>query len=272
MSMLEVAPGVRLCVRDRRPDAEDGPPVVLVHGWKQSHRLYDALAVKLVERGHRVVAFDTRGMGESDKPDAPFDFSDLAEDLGSVIDAAGVEDATLFGWSMGCSIALEYLASHNRGVGRVVLHNGPIRLTRRHDFPHAMPAKQLEDALREMADRWPASERPFLGESVLPGSSVDLVDLLVNVALQTPLDIALRICREQARLDHRPVIERLGIPVLAAYSVHDPYYPASLGRWIAEHAPLGRFASLHASAHCGPLEEPTVVADLVSGFRDAATT
>ena len=90
--------------------------IVLVHGWKGSHRKWDPATFRFAER-FRVIAFDTRGMGESDKPAGPYDFDVLADDLGFVLDELGVEDATLVGWSMGCSISLQYLAPGRPGRG-----------------------------------------------------------------------------------------------------------------------------------------------------------
>ena len=78
---------------------------VLVHGWKQSHRLWDPAIARLAAR-HRVVAFDLRGMGESDKPNSRYTFDELAGDLAFVLDALDLEDVTLVGWSMGCTVSL----------------------------------------------------------------------------------------------------------------------------------------------------------------------
>ncbi|MGW4489509.1 alpha/beta fold hydrolase [Amycolatopsis sp. NPDC004368] len=270
MTWLEVDAGVRLRVADRRPPGESREPVVLVHGWKQSHRLYDRLSLALVERGHRVISYDHRGMGESDKPDGSYGFDILAGDLERVLRAHDVHDATLFGWSMGCTVMLEYLRRSTLGVGRAILHNGPLRLIQAPDFPHAMPKKQFEDYLVQMQRGWPASERVFQAESLLDQSDAVLLDLLLAVALQTPLDIALRVVRNQAAIDHRQAVCALTVPVLAAYADRDPYYPASLAQWIADHAPEGHVTVLKNSAHCAPLEEPERLAEVISDFAERA--
>lgn len=266
MSWLEVEDGVRLRFSDRHPDAETRAPVLLVHGWKQSHRLYDRLALALLRRGHRVVSYDQRGMGESDKPDGPYAFDVFASDLEQVVKTVGADDLTVFGWSMGCTVSLEYLRRRPHGAARVVLHNGPLRLTQAPGFPYAMPSSQFESYLQAMELDWPGSEREFLAESVLNRGDEGLVGLLLAVALQTPLDISLKAVRNQAGLDHRSVVEGLQIPVLAVYSDKDPYYPVALAAWIAESATDGEFAVLHSSAHCAPLEEPETLANLVSEF------
>ncbi|GAA2062344.1 SDR family oxidoreductase [Williamsia deligens] len=66
------------------------PTVVLVHGWPDTHRLWDHVAPLLAQRFH-VVAYDTRGYGDTDSPagDAPYALAELATDLFAVIDAVG---------------------------------------------------------------------------------------------------------------------------------------------------------------------------------------
>jgi pimeloyl-ACP methyl ester carboxylesterase len=261
VSFLTTDDGVRLRYADR---GEGGPPVVLVHGWKGSHRLWDATVARLAER-RRVVAFDLRGMGESDKPRCAYSFDELAGDLGFVLRALEVDDATLVGWSMGCTVSLAYLDGGGGRVGRLVLVNGPLRLTRTPDFPHTMTPEELEGYLADLRDRWPAGERDFQAASVLDPAPA-LVDWLYAIAVQTPLDVALRVVRQQARLDMRGAVERLRVPVLAAYSRQDPYYPTSLAEDIARRAPDGRSVIFEHSAHCVPFEEAERFCDVVEAF------
>ena len=64
------------------------PTLLMVHGWPDTHRLWDGVAAELVDEFH-VVAYDTRGMGESGDPDdvAGFGIEPLADDLLAVADA-----------------------------------------------------------------------------------------------------------------------------------------------------------------------------------------
>ncbi len=250
MSYVETPDAVRLRLCDRG----SGPaPFVLVHGWKQSHRLWDLTIAELASR-HRVVAFDLRGMGESDKPNSRYDFDELAGDLEFVLETLELTDVTLVGWSLGCTVALQHMARGSVRVARLVLVNGPVRLTQAPDFPHAMTERALEQYLQDLAGSWPLRERAFLAASLL-AAEPEHVDWLVRVALQTPLDVALRLVREQARLDLRSVVETLRVPVLAVYGRHDPYYPTELATWIESHAPMGESVIFEDSAHCIPFEE-----------------
>ena len=242
----------------------EGPDVVLVHGWKQSHRLFDQ-AIHRLSGFHRVIAFDQRGTGESDKPDCSYTFDLLGADLREILEIHDAQDATLVGWSMGCTVVLSSMVAPSDRVGRVVLVNGPLRLTRAEGFPFALGEDQLRHYIEGMEQAWPADQSSFLEASLLPRNA-EMTPLLEHAAWQTPLHIALRLVRNQATVDHRATIERLSVPVLAAYSVHDPYWPIELAKWIATTAPRGQLHSFTDSAHCAPLEEPAEFVRVVGDF------
>lgn len=260
-SYLETPDGVRLRV-SLLGGGENA--IVLVHGWKGSHRMWDPAVYRLVE-DFRVMALDTRGMGESDKPGGRYDFEVLAVDLAFALEAADLSDVTLVGWSMGCSISLEYMARHGGRVGRLVLVNGPIKLENDDDFEFGLPPGQLERYVDELVAGWPGSERDF-ARGALRDPEDPFADLYYRVALQTPLERSIRIVREQARLDHRPVLRELGVPVLAIYGRHDPYYPTELAAYIAEQVPDGRCLILEESAHVPHFDEPDRFCEAIGRF------
>jgi non-heme chloroperoxidase len=267
VSYVETPDGVRLRLCDRGSGRR---AFVLVHGWKQSHRIWDHAVARLAER-QRVVAFDLRGMGESDKPNTDYTFEELAGDLAFVLDELDLEDVTLVGLSMGCTVSLQLLSREAPRVSRLVLVNGPLRLTRTPEFPHALTQLELDGYIEDVARHWPLREREFLADSLLDAYP-EHVDWLLHIALQTPLDVALRVVREQARVDQRAIVERLRIPVLAAWSRHDPYWPAALADWIAEHAHNGERVLFERSAHCIPFEESERFCAVLERFAAGAPT
>jgi pimeloyl-ACP methyl ester carboxylesterase len=250
VSFVDVPGGVRLRISDRGAGERT---FLLVHGWKGSHRLWDPVTARLAASA-RVVAYDHRGMGESDKPRCAYDFDELSGDLGAVIETLALDDVVLVAWSMGTTVSLRYLERGGAGVRGLVIVNGPVRLTRADDFPHAMGEDELAGYIRALRDSWPAGEREFQAHTLLDPLPA-VVDWLYSIALQTPLDVALRLVENQARMDMRDALSALDIPVLAAYSTNDPYYPPSLARYIAERARQGSHVLFEKSRHCIPIEE-----------------
>jgi pimeloyl-ACP methyl ester carboxylesterase len=97
-----------------------GTTVVLLHGLTATRR-YVVMGSKALERsGHRVIAYDARGHGESD-PAQPYDYGALAGDLGGLLDEHGVDRAVLAGASMGAHTALRFALDHPERVGGLVV-------------------------------------------------------------------------------------------------------------------------------------------------------
>jgi non-heme chloroperoxidase len=93
--------GARLAVWDIPGDGPGAPVVVLPHCWGCSHEVWLPVARRLAAHGCRVVLYDQRGHGLSQRGSAPLDFPTLADDLATVLEATDVRDAVLAGHSMG---------------------------------------------------------------------------------------------------------------------------------------------------------------------------
>jgi pimeloyl-ACP methyl ester carboxylesterase len=103
------ADSVRLHIDD---SGGSGRPVVLVHGWPLSAQAWEPQVSVLRAAGYRVVAYDRRGFGRSDKPDSGYSYDTLADDLKRVLDQCALQDVTLVGFSMGGGEVARYIARH----------------------------------------------------------------------------------------------------------------------------------------------------------------
>lgn len=102
-------------------DTGTGTPVVLLHGLTATRRYVVMGSTALERSGHRVVAYDARGHGESDPGDR-YDYAALAGDLGQLLDELDIERAVLAGASMGAHTLLRYALDHpERALAAVVI-------------------------------------------------------------------------------------------------------------------------------------------------------
>jgi pimeloyl-ACP methyl ester carboxylesterase len=98
----------------------EGPDVVLLHGLTATRRYVVMGSNALARAGHRVIAYDARGHGESD-PAQPYDYPSLAADLHGLLDERGVDRAVLAGASMGAHTALRFALEHPDHVAGLVV-------------------------------------------------------------------------------------------------------------------------------------------------------
>lgn len=116
----------------------EGRPLLLILGLGADVSEYTALIDQLAARS-RVIAFDNRGAGRSDKPDAPYSIELMAADALGVMDALGVTRAGVLGISLGGRIALALALGHPERIERLILVSTSARvvpsLRRRRLYP-----------------------------------------------------------------------------------------------------------------------------------------
>lgn len=107
-----------------------GPALVLVAGLgldvSECGQLIDALAAH-----YRVLAFDNRGAGRTDKPDEPYSIRQMAADTAGLMRALGIERAHVVGMSLGGRIALDLALEHPERVRSLILVSTSARVQRR---------------------------------------------------------------------------------------------------------------------------------------------
>jgi pimeloyl-ACP methyl ester carboxylesterase len=154
--------GVRIAFVDVAPEAPDlGQPIVLIHGFASNHRINwvnPRWVETLSKAGRRVVAFDNRGHGESEKlydPEA-YRSDAMARDAANLIDHLQIERADVMGYSMGARIASFLALAKPERVRTLILGGLGDRLVKGVGLPlgiaEAMEAPSL-DALSNPTQR-----------------------------------------------------------------------------------------------------------------------
>ncbi|MFE5585482.1 alpha/beta fold hydrolase [Kitasatospora sp. NPDC056531] len=94
-----------------------GQPVVLIHGFPLSGDSWEKQSAALLGAGYRVITYDRRGFGRSDRPGTGYDYDTFAADLDRVLAALDLNDAILVGFSMGTGEVARYAGTY--GTGRI---------------------------------------------------------------------------------------------------------------------------------------------------------
>jgi 3-oxoadipate enol-lactonase len=162
-----------------------GPPLLGIMGLGYGRWGWQPI-VDLLARRHRLLTFDNRGYGESDKPPGPYTAAQMAGDALAVLDAAGVERAHVIGASLGGAVAQELALRHSGRVDRLVLVATMSGTTGMHPIP--------APTLRLMAEA-PALDpqtalRRFVENALAPEPEPELVERIVAIRTANPPDPA----------------------------------------------------------------------------------
>jgi non-heme chloroperoxidase len=128
-------------------DWGSGPVVTFSHGWPLNADAWDGQMLFLAQNGFRVVAHDRRGHGRSSQARAGNDMDGYADDLGAVLEALDLRDATLVGHSTGGGEVARYIGRHGSGrVAKAVLLSAvPPIMLKTDANPEGLPMKVFDD-------------------------------------------------------------------------------------------------------------------------------
>lgn len=146
-----------LTFRARCAGPEDGPPVLLLHGFPQTSRSWTAQLAALGDAGYRAVAYDQRGFSPGARPDDPkaYTLTHGVDDAVAVIDALGTERVDLVGHDLGGAVAWGVAGHHPDRIRTLTVASSPHPLA----FVHAYQAKASADSGSESGTGSEQNER-----------------------------------------------------------------------------------------------------------------
>ena len=240
-----------------------GPPLVKASNWL-THLDYEWESPVWrhwwaeLSKHHRVIRYDERGNGMSQRDIAGVSFDTWVRDLETVVDAAKLERFTLLGISRGGPIAVAYAAKHPDRVSELVLY-GTFPAGRNH---YGTP-KELEEwrALVSLTRLgWgvhnSAFSRMFTQRFIPNGTPVheNWFDQLQRVS--TSAENAARLMETGANIDVRGLLGQIHVPTLVVHCDRDRVVPPDFGRRLAAEIRDARFVSLPSTNHLLMAEEP----------------
>jgi pimeloyl-ACP methyl ester carboxylesterase len=253
--------------RLRYIDAGTGTPVIFLHGLAASMYAWRHTLPAVKAAGFRVVAFDNRGFGGSDKPAHGYDNGSFARLLTGLMDSLRVTDAVLVGHSMGGAIAAEeaiQLPDRVRGlvlIGSAGLGAREPLLFRVARWPGVGP---LLLAFRGRG----LTERLLKSTYADPGkvSAAD-VDQYYAPTAESDFDRALRATLREFRFDGLTGrLDRIAAPTLLLWGEEDRWVPINLGRVMAAQILRSAFLSVPRAGHDVQEEAPAEVNGLLIRF------
>jgi pimeloyl-ACP methyl ester carboxylesterase len=209
-----------------------GRPVVLIHGWPLSGESWKKQVPAFEAAGYRVITYDRRGFGRSDKPLTGYDYDTFASDLDAVLTELDLRDVTLVGFSMGGGEIARYIGT--RGEERlhsVVFASAvPPYLEKTDDNPDGPLTK---DAAAEMTAGLTKDEDSFYDEFTTGFFSADGVlkvteaerQEAIALAHQSKKHAALASMAAFATTDFRDDLTKVTVPTLVIHGDSDATVP-----------------------------------------------
>jgi pimeloyl-ACP methyl ester carboxylesterase len=231
-----------------------GRPVVLLHGWCLSGRLW-SYEEELLAGSFDVVVPDLPGFGRSDGLDGPFDLDRYQASVSELLDELALNDAVVVGFAFGALVAMALAAADELRVGGLVLIGVPAASR----FAYSkMPAAMRRD--------WPLfasrSARAICGQ---PQSDATL-DWLGRMFEATPLPVAIEVNGLLGSTEPSALAPSVRVPSLFVHGAQDTVVPVEVAEECVALMPSARLAVVEECGHLVPLDQKQRFHELVLEF------
>jgi class 3 adenylate cyclase len=236
----------------------------------------DVAWIERVSRYTRLIRFDKRGTGLSDRVTEAATLEERTDDIRAVMDAAGSGEAVIAGYSEGGSMATLFATTYPQRTRGLILTGTQARWWRSDDFPYpvwsqAEYARIVEELEREgVTDEWLFG--PGFGLPRDDPAILELAYRYVNAAASPSALAALE--RMNMQIDTRAIVGLVQVPTLVINASIDPVSPLAGAQWLADHIPDARLLTVD-SGHSGMPDDESVQAEIeefVTGVRPAPRT
>jgi 3-oxoadipate enol-lactonase len=246
-----------------------GTPIVMIHGAQGDQSMFTGMAAAFA-KDYRVLTFDQRGSGLSEKPDMPYSIAMLADDTAALMDHLKIASAHIVGVSMGGMIAQEFALRHPNKVRSLVLGcttpGGPKSIRLGGDAltsaysTQPMTAEERGKALAEAA-----FSKGYLAKHP------EVITSMIEARRSRPIDSAAFPHRMKAAMEHDTFdrLAQIRCPTLVITGKDDALISWENSRLLTEHIKGADEVILEPAGHCFWLEQPEASREAIAGFIGA---
>ena len=246
-----------------------GTPIVMIHGAQGDQSMFTGMAAAFA-KDYRVLTFDQRGSGLSEKPDMPYSIAMLADDTAALMDHLKIASAHIVGVSMGGMIAQEFALRHPNKVRSLVLGcttpGGPKSIRLGGDAltsaysTQPMTAEERGKALAEAA-----FSKGYLAKHP------EVIISMIEARRSRPIDSAAFPHRMKAAMEHDTFdrLAQIRCPTLVITGKDDALISWENSRLLTEHIKGADEVILEPAGHCFWLEQPEASREAIAGFIGA---
>ncbi len=233
---------------------KDAPDLIIAPGFV-SHaeeiwhlpRLAEPLA-KLASFA-RVISYDKREQGLSDRIGRPPTIEEMMDDLKAVLDAVGSERAVVMGVSEGGPTAALFAAGHPDRVSHLVLWGSYARISWAADYPHGFKPEQLAIWREMITEQWGGPVGMDLFAPSWVGDAEAEADWARLLRVGTSPRGAIGLIDLYGQLDVRDALQLVSVPTLVMHTADDRLVPAALGRHLADQIEGARYLEFPGGDH-----------------------
>ncbi|KPF92146.1 hypothetical protein IP81_09045 [Novosphingobium sp. AAP83] len=241
-------------------------PIVLIHGWAMSGRIWAGTVEALKADGHAVITIDHRGCGQSDRDFEDMSIDALAGDVAAIVRHCGTGPVVLNGWSLGGAVAAQ--AAHLLGsaaAGLILTCGASPRFTKCEDFPYGGDPESLAASAAALAGDRAAFFRGLAEGVCVRAVSPQMIDWMWSAFVDSGPGVIESLV-DLGNVDQRGLLADLTVPVLSIVGGADAILDPQVGMAAAQMAANGSLEVFDGCGHAPFIEDAPAYLAVVRRF------
>ena len=238
----------------------EGVPIIFIHGFSEDHYCF-RIQEKALSKKYKIITYDLRGHGESDRADIGLNLERFALDLRELIEYLQLKTVNLVGWSMGSSIIFEYINKFgteklekiciidkspkaiNDNTWNLGLYHGKYTME-----DSIIDLKLIKDNWIEFSEKFIKIMAPYFNETQF---NIARERMKVNTST-----VMYSMWKSMIQKDYRPTLKEINISTLILFGGKSTLYSIEVGEYLRDNIKDSKLIIFEDSTHLLVLENP----------------
>lgn len=246
----------------------EGKPIVFIHGWTADRTAFD-YQMEILSKDFKVVTYDLRGHGQSDRPEKGLTMNRFAVDLEELMEHLNLQDVSVVGWSMGSSIIFDYIRTY--GISRLasvgivdmtpkLINDDEWKLGLYHGN---FTVEDTFEALTTMCNNWMDFAAPFVKTAVPYLDDAELKPIYENMERNTS-HIMYSMWIAMSANDYRDMLGEITVPTYIIYGEKSTLYSEDTAKFLNSKIPNSKLVAFENCTHFLVAENPKKLTEVVA--------
>lgn len=253
----------------------EGQSIVFIHGFTEDHNSF-RIQQKVLSKRHKVISYDLRGHGKSDRVDYGLSLKRFALDLRELIDYLELEEIVLVGWSMGVFIIFEYVKLFGmERLSKICIIDKSPKVVNDHTWDLGLyhgkyTINESVNDLELIKNNWMKFANKFIN-LMAPYFTDKQIKIAMEKMEDNSPDVMYSMWKAMIEKDYRDILEKITIPTLIVFGEKSTFYSVEVGEYLLNNIKYSKLEIFEDCTHLLVLENPIKFNRVLEAFINNKT-
>ncbi|MEY8416641.1 alpha/beta hydrolase [Tissierella praeacuta] len=214
----------------------EGFPIIFIHGFTDNHNCF-RIQQRVLSKKYKVITYDLRGHGISEKVDYGLNLERFALDLRELIDYLELEGVMLVGWSMGVSIIFEYINLFGlENISKICIIDKSPKVINDSNWNFGLyhGKYNMEDALKDLKlikNNWMDFAEKFI-KVMAPYLNENQFKIAMDKMNKNSPHVMYSMWKSMIEKDYRAILDKINVPTLIIFGEKSTFYSIDTANYI----------------------------------------